>query len=229
MNLGETIYRLRTARNMSQGDLADALDVSRQSVSKWENGNATPDLDKLVKLSQLFEISLDELITGTPAQSAASSAGAPKPRLSPKQITGIVLLVLGLLPLFRWLWFFSLNALISRLLFVTPLILCGILCLKTRFHTGLYCTMVVYLWLWLPMGIFSPNFIRFDFAKVLQLLHILWGAGLMLYGLRQTKQEAFFPSRKKRILYYLVLLLTMALSLLILSRPGLLPTPGLMG
>ena len=36
MNLGENIYRLRTEKNMSQGDLADALEVSRQSVSKWE-------------------------------------------------------------------------------------------------------------------------------------------------------------------------------------------------
>ncbi len=226
MNLGETIYRLRTQHNMSQGDLADALDVSRQSVSKWENGNATPDLERLVKMSQLFEISLDELITGTPAPAAASAA--PKPRLSQKQITGIVLLALGLLPLFRSLWFFSLANLISRLLLVTPLILCGILCLKTKFHTGLYCTMVVYLWLWLPLGIFSPNFIRFDFARILQLVHIVWGAGLVLFGVLQTKKEAFFPSRKKRILYYLVLLLTMTLSLLILYRPGLLPTPGLL-
>lgn len=38
MQLGETIYRLRTQRGMSQGDLADALEVSRQSVSKWETG-----------------------------------------------------------------------------------------------------------------------------------------------------------------------------------------------
>lgn len=38
MNIGETIYRLRTGRGMSQDALADALGVSRQSVSKWENG-----------------------------------------------------------------------------------------------------------------------------------------------------------------------------------------------
>ena len=38
VSLGETIYRLRTERNMSQGDLAEALEVSRQSISKWETG-----------------------------------------------------------------------------------------------------------------------------------------------------------------------------------------------
>ena len=49
MNLGETIYRLRTERNLSQGDLADALDVSRQSVSKWENNSAVPELENSSK------------------------------------------------------------------------------------------------------------------------------------------------------------------------------------
>ena len=62
MDLSGTIYRLRTERNLSQGDLAEALGVSRQSVSKWETGGSVPDLDKLVKLSQLFGVSLDELV-----------------------------------------------------------------------------------------------------------------------------------------------------------------------
>ena len=61
MSLGETIYRLRTEKSLSQGDLAEMLDVSRQSISKWENNSAVPDLDKLLKLSELFELTLDEL------------------------------------------------------------------------------------------------------------------------------------------------------------------------
>ena len=61
MNLGERIYELRNQMNLSQGDLADRLDVSRQSISKWENNMAVPDLDKLIKLCDVFEISLDEL------------------------------------------------------------------------------------------------------------------------------------------------------------------------
>ncbi len=47
MNLGETIYRLRTGKNLSQGDLAEMLEVSRQSISKWENNSAVPDLGDL--------------------------------------------------------------------------------------------------------------------------------------------------------------------------------------
>ena len=54
MDLGTTITRLRTQRGLSQGDLAEALEVSRQSVSKWETNASTPDLDKLVKLSRFF-------------------------------------------------------------------------------------------------------------------------------------------------------------------------------
>lgn len=64
MSLAENIYRYRTERNMSQLDLADALEVSRQSVSKWETGAAIPELDKLVRLSKLFDVSLDELVSG---------------------------------------------------------------------------------------------------------------------------------------------------------------------
>ena len=71
MRLAQTIYTLRTQKGMSQGDLADALEVSRQSVSKWETGGATPDLDKLVKMSALFGVTLDELVTGQQGEAAA--------------------------------------------------------------------------------------------------------------------------------------------------------------
>ena len=67
MTLGENICRLRTEKGMSQGDLADLLEVSRQSVSKWETGSSVPELDKLVKLSGLFGVGLDELVKGEKA------------------------------------------------------------------------------------------------------------------------------------------------------------------
>ena len=64
MSLGTTISRLRAEKKLSQGDLSDALEVSRQSVSKWETDASVPELDKLIKLSQLFGVTLDELVTG---------------------------------------------------------------------------------------------------------------------------------------------------------------------
>jgi transcriptional regulator with XRE-family HTH domain len=62
MKLCEKIYTLRTEKKLSQGDLAELLDVSRQSVSKWETGASIPDLDKLIKMSDLFGVSLDALV-----------------------------------------------------------------------------------------------------------------------------------------------------------------------
>lgn len=64
MSLGENINRLRREKLMSQTDLADALNVSRQSVSKWESDASTPELEKLLAISELFGVSLDELIKG---------------------------------------------------------------------------------------------------------------------------------------------------------------------
>ncbi|MGI5962161.1 MAG: helix-turn-helix domain-containing protein [Lawsonibacter sp.] len=62
MRLGEKIVQQRTALKLSQGDLAEKLEVSRQSVSKWETGQSVPDLDKIIKLADLFGISVDELV-----------------------------------------------------------------------------------------------------------------------------------------------------------------------
>ena len=62
MNFGNKLYELRKGKGLSQEELANQLEVTRQTVSKWELGDSTPDLDKLVFLAELFEISLDELV-----------------------------------------------------------------------------------------------------------------------------------------------------------------------
>ena len=62
MEFGNKLYELRKERGLSQEELASRLDVTRQTVSKWEVGDSTPDLDKLVLMAELFEISLDELV-----------------------------------------------------------------------------------------------------------------------------------------------------------------------
>ena len=62
MALAEKILSLRTERGMSQDDLAEKLEVSRQSVSKWETAQSTPDLDKIIKLADLFGLSVDQLV-----------------------------------------------------------------------------------------------------------------------------------------------------------------------
>ena len=157
MNLGENIYRLRTERNMSQGHFADAMEVSRQSVSKWENNSAVPELDKLVKMAQVFGITLDELVSGEkkeehapppPPQPAQEKIPA-KRGLSHQQILGIILLAFGGLSLivftvvgiFTGMWLLG--------LFISlPFLLCGTICLLYKKNVGLKCAWAVYLPLW---------------------------------------------------------------------------------
>ena len=62
MKLNEKIYEYRKLNIWSQEELADKLDVSRQTISKWEVGKAVPELDKLIKLAELFNITVDELV-----------------------------------------------------------------------------------------------------------------------------------------------------------------------
>ena len=64
MKLGNRLYELRKQKGLSQEELAGQLDVTRQTVSKWEVGDSNPDLDKLIQLGELFEMPLDELVFG---------------------------------------------------------------------------------------------------------------------------------------------------------------------
>lgn len=58
----EKVYQLRKEFAYSQEELAEKLEVSRQTISNWENGTAQPALDKAVELSNLFDVSLDEMV-----------------------------------------------------------------------------------------------------------------------------------------------------------------------
>ena len=62
MTIGEKISKLRIESNLSQEQLAEKMDVSRQSVSKWEMGQALPQIDKVLMLCDLFNISADDLL-----------------------------------------------------------------------------------------------------------------------------------------------------------------------
>lgn len=64
MEFNNKLYELRKQKGFSQEELANRLNVSRQTVSKWEVGESTPDMEKLVAISDLFDVSLDELIKG---------------------------------------------------------------------------------------------------------------------------------------------------------------------
>ena len=64
MSLGERLYNLRKNKNLSQEEVADKLNVTRQTVSKWETDESKPDFDKIIPICELFEINSKELLTG---------------------------------------------------------------------------------------------------------------------------------------------------------------------
>lgn len=102
MTLAEKILSLRTQQGMSQDDLAEKLEVSRQSVSKWETAQSTPDLDKIIKLANLFGVTVDELVREgeapqppEPPEAKVIYVEREKRGLSPVQVLGVVTEVTG--------------------------------------------------------------------------------------------------------------------------------------
>ena len=68
IKLGNRLAELRKEHHLSQEELAEKLNVSRQAISKWECGESSPDTDNLIELSKIYNISLDELVGNTPAK-----------------------------------------------------------------------------------------------------------------------------------------------------------------
>lgn len=62
MSIGYNLKKAREKKNISQKEVARILNISRQSISKWENNRNLPDIDNLVRLSEIYEISIDELL-----------------------------------------------------------------------------------------------------------------------------------------------------------------------
>lgn len=150
MSLGENIYRLRTERNMSQGDLAEALEVSRQSISKWETDGAVPELDKLMKLAELFGVSLDELVTGKtpempgdpPPKAVASQVAAERQGMPVRTAVAIALFCLAFA--FAVL-FMAVGQFLAGLIFALPFLICGTICALSKKHPALWCAWAVFL------------------------------------------------------------------------------------
>ncbi len=66
MTIGEQIQHIRIEKGLTQERLAEMLEVSRQSVSKWELGQAIPDVEKIIRMSELFDVSTDTLLLRNP-------------------------------------------------------------------------------------------------------------------------------------------------------------------
>lgn len=215
MTLGENITALRTKAGLSQGDLADALEVSRQSVSKWETDASTPELDKLLRLAELFGVTLDELVKGKPLQAAApapdaepasQAASAPPSTHSRQWIIGVILLCFGLLTV---LLFLLLGGGLAGLLFGAPFLLCGVICLTVKRRAGLWCGWALYLtvvgYLHFATGLSWTTVLhtfRWTASMNYVRLAVAWGMALFLFAMIAATLRSFrlltIPCGKKQ-------------------------------
>ena len=185
MSLAENIYRFRTQQNMSQLDLAHALEVSRQSVSKWETGTAVPELDKLMKMAALFGVTLDELVNGDPPPPADKSvhpqAVEPTviyiekpafPAVTRQHLIGAAILFCTLIYGLILYDGFSTE---ETLTLVLPVAVCGIVCLTTT-HPLFWCAWAAVWAYWAHFFVLLP---RWEEHSMLQLVGI--GLVVILY------------------------------------------------
>ena len=212
MNLGETIYRLRTGRGMSQDALASALDVSRQSVSKWENNAAVPELDKLLKLSEIFGVTLDELVgRESPAPTPPPPVEAPVQRSSSQRTIGGVLLGFGLL---ATLLLSILGGFIVGVFFGLPFTIVGCVLLSDSkeplFHAA-----------WGIFAVYAPllyfvmlNFMGFG-LYVKALVIGIWFAALILWAVNRHKKGKLSAESRKFIKGSLIIALALTIILTI--------------
>lgn len=186
MSLGSTIYQLRTQRGLSQNALAEALEVSRQSISKWETDASVPELDKLLRLSELFGVTLDELVRGEaapqpPLSPPIASSAVPDTPSRRKNTTGILLCSAGALILLVC----SVTGLvIPGLLVAIPLMLCGVVCLLFK-NPALWCGWTIYLAADFCLRIFTglswSRRLLFSFADGASLSALIaWGLFLLM-------------------------------------------------
>lgn len=214
MTLGERIAYYRGALGLSQGELAEKLGVSRQAVSKWETDAGLPDLDRLIALSGLYNITLDELVKGvapSPAPADGAQAAAFPPEASPsaaeksasggQKTVGYILLGVGLLC--------AVLAMFLNWALLIPagyLLICAVLCLTLRRYAGrvilggtLYAVLLTcQRWTGMPgLGsIINPVVYQSEFYGIG--VWVTWGlwAVLVLYvvlALRHTRWQRYTP------------------------------------
>lgn len=99
MTLDKKLARLRKREGLSQAEVSEALDVSRQAVTKWETGTSRPSIENLQSLSRLYNVPLEYLLDESgdelPAPAAPAAERAPEQKVQKKEKQWMRLLVIG--------------------------------------------------------------------------------------------------------------------------------------
>lgn len=100
MNFSDNLIKLRKGKGWSQEELADKLGLSRQAISKWEVGTSKPDIDNVIKISKLFEISIDELVNNEIVKTEAISINVNKSNKKDRVLKWLRLLMIVLVVIY---------------------------------------------------------------------------------------------------------------------------------
>ena len=172
MTIGNKIYELRSAKNLSQGDLAGLLEVSRQSVSKWETDGAVPEIDKLIKMCDIFGVTLDELAGRSTEQKAEQKANPPEKStaVTPPKLIGCILLAVSLLGSIMALVFAEYEEEFYVIFpFLLAMLACAILYLCIREHIGYWCAWVIFA----PISLLTPYMVKLPILSGIVIIQIL--------------------------------------------------------
>lgn len=214
MSLGSNISRLRAEHHLSQGDLAEALEVSRQSVSQWETDSSVPDLDRLVKLSRVFDVTLDELVMGAEPQLKVETPPVMvSPSMPGRKIAGIILFCMSFL---AFLVPTVLGGLLEGLVLAVLFLVCGIICFLAQKRPGLWCAWAVYLLAYIicyyGTGL-SWTYIFFTFSweelgtpvyTIAAWIQVLATLALLVGTVCSFRTSSFLPTRRNGIVLALM-------------------------
>lgn len=127
MSLGQRLLELRKTKGLSQEEVAFKLNVTRQTVSKWETDQSTPDFDKIIPLCELYGITPDELLRGKTSEKQTETNYEMETDNKSKIAKGIVIGVLLYFVAVAWIMVaipvFMINPVLSSAIF---LLICGI-------------------------------------------------------------------------------------------------------
>ncbi len=90
MSIGEKIMEARRAKNLTQEQLAELLGVTRQSISRWEQNQAYPEMEKIVRLSDILGVSCDYLLKENVTKKDCDTVGKGKPFMQTRLLKGLV-------------------------------------------------------------------------------------------------------------------------------------------
>lgn len=182
MSLGTNLQQLRKATGLSQEQLAELLDMSRQAVSKWETDQSLPDADKLVQLCRIFQVSADTLLG---LENRGNESEVEAQPLAPQNQTGLEACVKG-----------NMQRRCFTLGWVTALV-GAVLLIAEYFSLFLIRNAAVRLAVDTGMGYYkeplkyasvAPMPTIFTLTGILILLGALLSAGSLLYGFLQKKK-----------------------------------------